>query len=233
MGSTCLEWAEYNPVWPYVGRVTDNCGAKSREVVLSSCGNCRVPRYGEPRFSGPMLMSVGLMFCPNCKAEYIKGVTRCSDCEIDLVENLSESGRDSDVEQSRIIAVRQWISASRITPIFAIFIIGLAAFLNFARGKKGQTFDGVLIRRLPIEEFFPGATGCPVSGTPYVLHSSPELNDSTPMGLDALEQRVQGVWRIRFRGDLSAIGRYGKYWRIVRVTTVYKVEKLESCNSIN
>ena len=33
MGSTCLEWAEYNPVWPYVGRVTDNCGAKSREVL--------------------------------------------------------------------------------------------------------------------------------------------------------------------------------------------------------
>jgi hypothetical protein len=38
MGSTYLEWAEYNSLWPYVGRVTDNCGAKSREVVLSECG---------------------------------------------------------------------------------------------------------------------------------------------------------------------------------------------------
>jgi hypothetical protein len=184
------------------------------------------------RFSGPTLKSASLMVCPNCKAEYIQGVTRCSDCEIDLVEYLSKSSRDSDDEQSRIIAVRQWMSASRIIPIFGIFIIGLAVFLNFARGKKGQTFDGVLIRRLPSEEFFPGTTGCPVSGTPYILQSNQELNDSTPMSLDALDQRVQGVWRIRFGGDLSAIGRYGKYWRVVRVTTVYKVEKLESCNSI-
>jgi hypothetical protein len=29
MGSTCLEWAEYKPVWPYLGRVRHNYGAKS------------------------------------------------------------------------------------------------------------------------------------------------------------------------------------------------------------
>jgi hypothetical protein len=117
-------------------------------------------------------------------------------------------------------------------PNFWCFHYRIGFIPEFARGKKSQIFDGVLILRLPIEEFFPGATGCPVSGTPYVLHSNPELNDSTPISLEALDQPVQGVLRIRFEGDLSAIGRYGKYWRIVRVTTVYKVEKLESCNSI-
>jgi len=172
------------------------------------------------------------MFCPKCKAEYTQGVTRCSDCDMDLVECLSEPRRDSDGDQDRIIAARQWMSASRIIPIVGIFIVGLTIFLNFARGKKAQTFDGVLIRRLPIEEFFPGATGCPVSGIPYVLQPNSELANSTPMSIDDLDQRVQGVWRIRFGGDLSAIGRYGKYWRTVRVTTVYKVEKLESCNSV-
>jgi hypothetical protein len=28
------------------------------------------------------------MFCPICKAEYRQGFTRCSDCEVDLVETL-------------------------------------------------------------------------------------------------------------------------------------------------
>jgi hypothetical protein len=31
------------------------------------------------------------MFCPKCKAEYRSGFTRCSDCEVDLVEHLPES----------------------------------------------------------------------------------------------------------------------------------------------
>jgi len=28
------------------------------------------------------------MICPNCKAEYVEGFTRCSDCDIDLVARL-------------------------------------------------------------------------------------------------------------------------------------------------
>jgi len=28
------------------------------------------------------------MFCPNCRLEYEKGVTRCSDCDRDLVDEL-------------------------------------------------------------------------------------------------------------------------------------------------
>jgi len=52
MGSIYLEWTEYNPVWPYLERVRDNCGAKSREVVLSSCGIFEIPNYRERRFSG-------------------------------------------------------------------------------------------------------------------------------------------------------------------------------------
>jgi hypothetical protein len=30
------------------------------------------------------------MFCPNCKAEYRSGFTRCADCHVDLVEKLPE-----------------------------------------------------------------------------------------------------------------------------------------------
>jgi hypothetical protein len=40
------------------------------------------------------------MFCPQCKAEYRAGFTRCSDCDRDLVERLSESVRCQGGEPS-------------------------------------------------------------------------------------------------------------------------------------
>ena len=36
-------------------------------------------------------LSSALMFCPECRAEYRPGFTRCSDCDIDLVSELFES----------------------------------------------------------------------------------------------------------------------------------------------
>jgi hypothetical protein len=36
------------------------------------------------------------MFCPQCRAEYRPGFTHCSDCDVDLVERLSEQEPGSD-----------------------------------------------------------------------------------------------------------------------------------------
>ncbi len=38
------------------------------------------------------------MFCPNCKAEYREGYTHCSDCDVDLVPNLSENSNSNQDE---------------------------------------------------------------------------------------------------------------------------------------
>jgi hypothetical protein len=38
------------------------------------------------------------MFCPECKAEYRPGFTHCSDCDVDLVEELPEKEASSDGE---------------------------------------------------------------------------------------------------------------------------------------
>ena len=35
------------------------------------------------------------MFCPECKAEYRPGFTRCADCDVDLVENLPKANPES------------------------------------------------------------------------------------------------------------------------------------------
>lgn len=47
------------------------------------------------------------MYCPQCKAEYCPGFTRCSDCEVDLVEHLAESN-DSSVSLSEARTKRVW-----------------------------------------------------------------------------------------------------------------------------
>lgn len=56
------------------------------------------------------------MFCPVCKAEYRRGFTRCSDCDVDLVRELPkrpgegerglDSAWDSDGDEAlRVIAL--------------------------------------------------------------------------------------------------------------------------------
>src|SRR5690349_2880313 len=52
------------------------------------------------RFSGVMLLSQPFMFCPECHAEYLPHIRRCSDCDVPLVEQLPVSHHDSEREPS-------------------------------------------------------------------------------------------------------------------------------------
>ncbi len=49
------------------------------------------------------------MFCPQCKAEYRPGFSRCSDCEVDLVERAPES-YPSGIAPSQAQRKRVWLS---------------------------------------------------------------------------------------------------------------------------
>jgi len=55
------------------------------------------------------------MFCPKCKAEYRKGFNRCSDCDIELVSSLPESGKE-DEEENKLMKDRN--NNEDITPDF-------------------------------------------------------------------------------------------------------------------
>jgi hypothetical protein len=48
------------------------------------------------------------MFCPECKAEYRFGFTRCSDCDVDLVEQLPEIDRGSGDELTDATMKEVW-----------------------------------------------------------------------------------------------------------------------------
>jgi hypothetical protein len=46
------------------------------------------------------------MFCPNCKCEYVRGATRCNDCDVALVEKLDSPESESD-DDVRIVSIWQ------------------------------------------------------------------------------------------------------------------------------
>jgi hypothetical protein len=77
-----------------LGRPQRKIRRKSAPLHTKGCGTQISLRYLRP---GPPPSALGLsrvvhsiraMFCPKCKAEYRPGFTRCSDCEVDLVEAL-------------------------------------------------------------------------------------------------------------------------------------------------
>jgi hypothetical protein len=44
------------------------------------------------------------MFCPECKAEFIEGIKKCPDCNVDLVEELPPEPKPQFVDYSEILA---------------------------------------------------------------------------------------------------------------------------------
>src|SRR5215813_4644424 len=51
------------------------------------------------------------MFCPQCKAEYRAGFTKCSDCDVELVEQLPVYAEPiSETEHPQLVVVRTYPS---------------------------------------------------------------------------------------------------------------------------
>src|SRR6267143_3026603 len=80
------------------------CGGNRMNLRYQMRKNQHAPRFkGQATpvhvsriFRRYLIRLQGLMFCAQCKAEYLPGVTRCSDCNVALVEHLPESKFDSD-----------------------------------------------------------------------------------------------------------------------------------------
>jgi len=64
------------------------------------------------------------MFCPQCEAEYLPHVRRCSDCDVPLVERLPVTRGDSGHEKVSAIAVLK-----ELGPIIAIPFVGVGTAL--------------------------------------------------------------------------------------------------------
>ena len=61
------------------------------------------------RFSDGMLQSRSSMVCPQCQAEYLPDVRRCSDCDVPLVERLPVTHGDSErTRVSGFVLFKEW-----------------------------------------------------------------------------------------------------------------------------
>lgn len=127
------------------------------------------------------------------------------------------------------------MSADRIVPVCAICALALAILINGARGKSDQTFDGLFVLESPRYEFYEGLKDCSAHGTAYWLVPNSDFNkELMTVDIEHLERLLHGAWRVRFRGDLSRIGRYGyqeRYWREIRVLAVLQLKEL-NCKDI-
>jgi hypothetical protein len=118
-------------------------------------------------------------------------------------------------------------SATRTVPLLALAALLLAGIVKVVGPMTGQTFDGLVVVDYPLYEFYPDSKGCPATGTHYWLVPNDDLYGQMAFYPGHF---IQGWWRVKFRGDLSIIGRYGyskKYWRELRVVDVYKVTEVK------
>ena len=78
------------------------------------------------------------MFCPQCKAEYRPGFSRCSDCEVDLVERAPES-YPSGIAPSQAQRKRVWLSYEQESCVYVCAGLSAAGIPFEVTQGKHQT----------------------------------------------------------------------------------------------
>ena len=85
------------------------------------------------------------MYCPNCRAEYRAGFSRCAGCEVELVEELHPlSAEDLEARENERPDLAK-------TPYFLAWFVPMSVYLVLF---FGVWFRPTLIRNLPLLIFF-------------------------------------------------------------------------------
>ena len=122
--------------------------------------------------------------------------------------------------------------AIRIVPVIVLCTLALAVAINGARGKNNQSSNGTIQAIDSIQAL----RDCHLHGIPYWLVPNPEFHEVAPMPstadlqhIDRLDRLHHAAWKVRVRGNLSPIGRYGfqnRYWREFDVRSVIDATSL-------
>lgn len=77
-------------------------------------------------------------FCPKCRAEYVEGVEKCSDCQVDLVEELPLNDSEDYLEMVELQEVPDEVSGVMMKGILENS--GITVIL---RAAKIPMYDGI------------------------------------------------------------------------------------------
>jgi hypothetical protein len=83
------------------------------------------------------------MFCPVCKAEYRKGFTRCSDCDVDLVETLAAANAAPATREQAPDAVLLWSGTDPQTFSAVRDALDWARIFHFAQTRDSGVFPNL------------------------------------------------------------------------------------------
>ncbi len=89
------------------------------------------------------------MICPNCKVEYEKGYTKCSDCHIDLVEQADLPQHVSRISQRGLSMIKFGISLLFVCMLELMTVITLYDS-NIIHRAYGEGPGGILSYMNPI-----------------------------------------------------------------------------------
>lgn len=89
------------------------------------------------------------MFCPECKAEYIKGITVCPDCRVPLVAVLPP---EPDHTSEKLVCILTTFNAGDVALIRSI-LEGTDIMYSF----DGETFNEIYPLVQPVRLFVPEA----------------------------------------------------------------------------
>lgn len=85
-----------------------------------------------------------MAFCPDCEAEYRAGISRCPDCDVDLVERLTPDTIVHDKSDRPFISFRSFNNSAEAEMVFELLERnGIRAFVKGGEvGIFGTSFHG-------------------------------------------------------------------------------------------
>ena len=94
------------------------------------------------------------MFCPKCKCEYREGFNFCSDCEIELVENLpKEESIVEEFEYSEFVTIAETMDFSIIPIVKSILDSGeIRYFIKGEMIRSIAVLNNIMEIQVPLED---------------------------------------------------------------------------------
>ncbi len=121
------------------------------------------------------------MFCPNCKCEYIRGVTQCADCGVPLVQAL-EPENANPLDNVRLVSVWQGNDPSECERVKAALENAGIEFLD----RDSKNFDVFVPLGSNLEIFVSTADRDAARNIILDEDGSIDPDELTPEGIEAL-----------------------------------------------